>query len=80
MVFHVLNRGNDRREIFDDPPDFEAFLGVMKETQERVPMRILAYCLLPNHWHLLLWPVKASKDQAVNNGTHPLFRIRRPLA
>ncbi len=57
MVFHVLNRGNDRREIFDDRADYEAFLRVMKETQERVPMRVLAYCLLPNHWHFLLWPV-----------------------
>jgi putative transposase len=56
-VFHVLNRGNDRRDIFDDPADYEAFLRVMKETQERVPMRVLAYCLLPNHWHFLLWPV-----------------------
>ncbi len=40
MVFHVLNRGNDRREIFDDRADYEAFLRVMKETQERVPMRV----------------------------------------
>ncbi len=57
VVFHVLNRGNDRREIFADQADYEAFLRVMKETQERVPMRLLSYCLLPNHWHLLLWPL-----------------------
>jgi putative transposase len=48
-VFHVLNRGNDRREIFDGQADDEAVLRVMKETQERVPMRVLAYCVLPNH-------------------------------
>jgi REP element-mobilizing transposase RayT len=58
MVFHVLNRGNDRREIFDDRGDYEAFLRVMQETQQRVAMRVLAYCLLPNHWHLLLWPAQ----------------------
>ncbi|MGH7137688.1 MAG: transposase [Pirellulales bacterium] len=56
MVFHVLNRGNDRREIFEDARDYEAFVRVIKETQERVPMRLLAYCLMPNHWHFLLWP------------------------
>lgn len=56
MIFHVLNRGNDRREIFDGRGDYEAFLRVMRETQLRVPMRILAYCLMPNHWHFLLWP------------------------
>lgn len=60
MVFRVTTRGNDRREIFDDRADYEALLGVMKETQERVPMRVLAYCLLPNHWHLLLWPANDS--------------------
>lgn len=58
MVFHVLNRGNDRRDIFSDADDFAAFLGVMKETAERAPMRILACCLMTNHWHLLLWPEK----------------------
>jgi putative transposase len=56
MVFHVLNRGNDRRDLFSDEADFAAFLRVMKETQERSPMRILAFCLMSNHWHLLLWP------------------------
>jgi putative transposase len=56
MVFHVLNRGNDRRAIFEDGGDYEAFLRILGETQERVAMRMLAYCLMPNHWHLLLWP------------------------
>lgn len=56
MVFHVLNRGNDRRDIFSDGADFAAFLGVMKTTLESAPMRILSFCLMPNHWHLLLWP------------------------
>ena len=56
MVFHVLNRGNDRRAIFDDAGDYGAFLGILRETQERRPLRLLAYCLMPNHWHLLVWP------------------------
>src|ERR1700730_3492037 len=59
MVFHALNRGNDRREIFASDGDYEAFLRVLAETQERYPMRILAYCVMPNHWHLLLWPEQA---------------------
>jgi putative transposase len=58
MVFHVLNRGNDGRTLFDDGDDYAAFLRVLRETQDRVAMRILAYCLMPNHWHLLLWPEK----------------------
>ncbi|HEV2969528.1 MAG TPA: transposase [Pirellulales bacterium] len=57
MVFHFLNRGNDRREIFEDNGDYEAFLRVLRTTQQRIAMRVLAYCLMPNHWHLLLSPI-----------------------
>jgi putative transposase len=56
MVFHVLNRGNDRRTIFEDCGDYEAFLRLLGQTQQVAPMRVLAYCLLSNHWHMVLWP------------------------
>jgi len=56
MVFHVLNRANARACIFDKQADYAAFESVMKETLLRTPMRILAYCVMPNHWHLVLWP------------------------
>ena len=55
-VFHVLNRGNERRTIFESEGDYLAFLRVLSQTVEEVPLRILAWCLMPNHWHLLLWP------------------------
>ena len=35
---------------------YAAFERVLAEGCQRMPMRILAYCLMPNHWHLLLWP------------------------
>ncbi len=56
FVFHVLNRGNERRTIFESEGDYLAFLRVLRETTEEVPLRILAWSLMPNHWHLLLWP------------------------
>ena len=56
MVFHCLNRGNDRRAIFDDAGDDAAFERAMESVVRAIPMRVLAYCLMPNHWHLLLWP------------------------
>jgi len=49
MIFHVLNRGNARDQIFHKDADFQAFEKVMAETTEQVPMRILAYCLITNH-------------------------------
>ena len=56
MVFHVLNRENARATIFEKPEDYAAFERVLKEALDRVDMRVLSYCLMPNHWHLVLWP------------------------
>jgi len=55
-VFHVLNRGNARQTLFNTPADYGAFVKVVHETLLIVSMRILAYCLMPNHWHFVLWP------------------------
>jgi REP-associated tyrosine transposase len=54
--YHVLNRGNARQRVFHKDGDFEAFLLLFAEAHERCPMRLLAYCLMPNHFHLVLWP------------------------
>jgi putative transposase len=56
MLFHVLNRGVGRLRLFLKEADFEAFERIMTQTLETRPMRILAYCLLSNHWHMVLWP------------------------
>ena len=56
LVYHVLNRANARQPIFRKDTDYDAFERVMGEVSERVGMRVLAYCLMPNHWHLVLWP------------------------
>ncbi len=56
VVCHVLNRANAKMTIFEKDGDYEAFLRIMQEAVERVDMRVLAYCLMPNHWHLILWP------------------------
>ena len=56
MIFHVLNRSVLRRTLFDNNADYLAFQRVMEETLRTRLMRICAYCLKPNHWHLILWP------------------------
>ena len=56
LVYHVLNRANARQPIFKKDEDYHAFERVLAAVQERVGMRVLAYCLMPNHWHLVLWP------------------------
>ncbi len=56
--YHVLNRGNARAEVFHKEADFQAFLEILAEASLRHPMRLLAYCLIPNHFHLALWPAQ----------------------
>ena len=56
FVYHVLNRGVGKMTLCATPQDFQAFQGCLLDTLEVVPMRILAYCVMSNHWHLLLWP------------------------
>jgi putative transposase len=54
--YHALNRGNARATVFHKDRDYEAFLEMVAEAAIRVPMRVVAYCLMPNHFHLALWP------------------------
>lgn len=54
--YHVLNRGNGQQRVFHKEADYAAFVRLLDEAQERCPMRLLAYCLMPNHFHFVLWP------------------------
>jgi putative transposase len=51
-----LNRGNARAEVFHKPEDYDAFLKLFVNAGERHPIRILGWCLMPNHFHLVLRP------------------------
>ena len=57
LCYHVLNRGNNRASVFHKDGDFDAFVDLLAEAKLRNPIRILAYCVLPNHFHLALWPL-----------------------
>jgi putative transposase len=56
VVYHVLNRGCGRMKLFSRDRDYAAFEEVLASAVKRESMRLLSYCLMPNHWHLALWP------------------------
>lgn len=56
LIFHVLNRSVRRVRIFCHDGDFGAFEDLLAEALTRVPIRLLGYCVMPSHWHLVLWP------------------------
>ena len=45
-------------ELFSEEEDYAAFEGLLEQTRGSRPMRICAYCLMPNHWHFVLWPAR----------------------
>jgi putative transposase len=60
VVHHVLNRGNARGTLFHNSNDYKHFLYLLAEAAERIEMRVLGFCLMRNHWHLVLWPHRGS--------------------
>ena len=60
-IYHVFNRGNDRRSLFQDSEDFQFFLGKLLLEKTILNTQIYHYCLMTNHFHLLL-EVKKGED------------------
>ncbi|NLE58342.1 MAG: transposase [Planctomycetes bacterium] len=57
ICYHVINRGNGKEKVFHKQADYAAFIKLMTEGHKRLPMRVVGFCLMPNHFHLVLWPV-----------------------
>lgn len=60
LIYHVINRGNNRQKVFRKSADFAAFLAALAELKQRKPFELYGYCLLDNHFHLLLRPTAAT--------------------
>jgi putative transposase len=60
LIYHVINRGNNRQPVFFKKQDFQAFLQALAELKQRKPFELYGYCLLNNHFHLLLRPGQSS--------------------
>ncbi|MBI3406774.1 MAG: transposase, partial [Planctomycetes bacterium] len=56
LLYHAINRGNNRGPIFFGASDYLPFLKALSQTQKRYPFRLFGYCLMTNHFHLLLSP------------------------
>jgi putative transposase len=64
LPYHVLNRGNRRQAIFSQHSDYEMFLTTLADAIERVHLAILAFAVMPNHFHLVLWPQRGTDISA----------------
>ena len=53
-LYHVISRGNNRRKIFRSHDDYLRFATILHQQKARLPFYLYAYCLMPNHFHLLI--------------------------
>ena len=59
LIYHIINRGNGRQQVFHKEQDYRAFLERMEESIRRYSVKLYAHCLLSNHFHLLVSPERA---------------------
>jgi putative transposase len=64
-VYHVMARGNERREIFRDDRDRQRFLETLGEVVSQSGLSVHAYCLMPNHYHALIGTPRGNLSRAV---------------
>jgi putative transposase len=67
LIYHVINRGNNRQTVFEHEGDYLAFLKAIADLKERRPFDLYGYCLMSNHIHLLIRPRKESISRIVQS-------------
>jgi len=63
IVYHALNRGNGTMGVFRKPGDYQAFIDLLLMGKQKAQIEIFGFCLMPNHWHLVLRP-RGDEDMA----------------
>lgn len=56
VCYHIVNRGNQKQNIFLEDNDYIKFLEILKHYKRKCRFRLYGYCLMPNHIHMILWP------------------------
>jgi len=64
-IYHLLNRGNGQQKVFHQDGDYLAFLNLLGDMRQRYGVELYAYCLMPNHFHLL---VKVQQGESLSRG------------
>jgi putative transposase len=55
-VFHVVNRGVERRKVFFTDRDYQRFVSLLRDGKERAPVKVFGFCVMPNHFHIMIEP------------------------
>ena len=60
LVYHIINRGNNRQDVFKDEEDLDTYLKIIKRFKDKYSFKFYGYCLMNNHTHLVIEPTRAN--------------------
>ena len=72
FAYHTYNRVGWRHEIFSDSLDYICFLKCLSKAKEEIPINVCSVCIMPNHWHLALYP---KEDELIQKFMHRLTSL-----
>lgn len=73
IPYHLTQRGNSRQQIFFEPQDYRLYLDLLRNYAEDAHLRLWAYCLMPNHVHLIAVPERPEAMASALGRTHADF-------
>src|SRR5512139_3371263 len=73
LPHHLTQRGNRRVEVFFTPEDRETYLGLLRRYLGRHGLQVWAYCLMPNHVHLVAVPITETALARAVRDTHSAY-------
>ncbi len=81
-IYHITSRGIDRRSIFSGDKDYEHLIQLLREGADFYKEEVIAYCLMPNHFHFLLCTKQANLSrfmQRLNSAYTRYYNAGRPI-
>ena len=76
---HVMNRGRRGQALFVDKADHQQFINLLQETAELFNVNVAAYCLMPNHYHLMLQTPDANLSRCMRHLNGVYMRVKAKL-
>ena len=73
--YHIINRGNQKQNIFQEEPDFEKYLEILRHYKKKYNFKLYAYCLMPNHIHLVIDIRKTSDLAKIMQGLTQTYTV-----
>ncbi len=75
VCYHIFNRGNQKQNIFLEDSDYEKFLQILKHYKKKYHFRLNAYCLMPNHFHLIIEIRKTNELAKIMQGLTQTYTV-----